>query len=92
MGGAVLELEGGLVVLGVNGRDPGRNLRGFDHYAARFGALGRQGHHLGRPGFLQVTVNGAAGAVSSVRVAGAATIVYASTIELPASANSGSAR
>ena len=45
--------------------------------------IGRQGHHLRRPGVLSVRVDVAGGAVRRVRVAGAAVIVMDAHIDLP---------
>ena len=44
---------------------------------------GRQGHHLGRAGEVEVRIVRAAGSVSHVRVAGGARIVFQATMELP---------
>lgn len=50
--------------------------------ADRLEFTGRQGHHLGRPGVVQVGIERAAGIVLSVRVAGSARIVFEATVEL----------
>jgi PhzF family phenazine biosynthesis protein len=47
------------------------------------GFTGRQGHHVGRPGSLQVRLELADAAVRSVRVAGAASLVMESVLEAP---------
>ena len=48
------------------------------------GFTGRQGHHLGRPGEVQVRLVFSDGALRSVQVAGAATVIATSTLVLPA--------
>jgi PhzF family phenazine biosynthesis protein len=44
--------------------------------------IGRQGEAIGRPGDVEVTVDGEAGDVSSVRVGGHAAIVFDTTLNL----------
>lgn len=52
----------------------------------------RQGHHLGRPGSLQVRLDVADAAVRSVCVSGAASLVMESVLEAPAIDASGASR
>jgi PhzF family phenazine biosynthesis protein len=49
---------------------------------ARF--MGRQGHHMGRPGQLQVDIAFESGAPRSVRISGRAAIVFEARLSLPA--------
>ena len=58
-------------------------LRRLPERPGQRGFTGRQGHHLGRPGVLQVEILLEAGAPRSVRVSGCATIVFAATLDLP---------
>jgi len=51
--------------------------------SGRAAFTGRQGHHLGRPGRVHVELEQDGPAVSGVRVAGAARIVFAAGIALP---------
>ena len=55
-----------------------------DDTGARF--IARQGHHMGRPGVLTVTVHADGARLRAVEVAGSAVIVFAAVIELPPSA------
>jgi PhzF family phenazine biosynthesis protein len=62
------------------------HLQALQRIPERSGRLqftGRQGHHLGRPGVVQVSLEREAGAVRRILVAGAACIVLAGAIELP---------
>jgi PhzF family phenazine biosynthesis protein len=60
-----------------------RGLLAVNDGVARF--TGRQGHHLGRPGTVQVSIEVTDGKAARVAIGGAATIVYATTIELSGS-------
>lgn len=58
-------------------------LRRLPERSGRLGFTGRQGHHLGRPGVVEVGIEREAGTVRSVRVAGSARVVFATAVELP---------
>ena len=47
---------------------------------ASAGFRARQGHHMGRAGELQVTVQRAGGGIASVTVSGAAVVVFATSV------------
>jgi PhzF family phenazine biosynthesis protein len=57
-------------------------LRRIPERSGRLQFTGRQGHHLGRPGVVQLSLELEAGAVHRVSVAGGACIVLAGAIEL----------
>ena len=58
-------------------------MRRVPERAGQLEFTGRQGHHLGRAGVVEVRIERAAGAVSSVRVAGSARVVFQASMELP---------
>ena len=49
---------------------------------AVLGFIGRQGHHVGRPGTVGVTMHRAGEAIASVRVEGSAVIAFEATLDL----------
>lgn len=61
------------------------HLHSLQQIAGRRGApgfIGRQGHHMGRPGVVGVTMNRTAEAIGSVQVDGSAVVAFEATLEL----------